>query len=155
MSEDGKIDYSSCSDAELQDVLNCIDSKNYPKNYQNLLAVIESRQENSIPIETGSSNKSKYSIPTGSHGFIEIPLDKRYIVPFRLIMLLIAVPFAMEVYEVLATGVADKGSYVVTRGEHWGYYAHLAKYLAFALLFLWLGSFGVKDKEAVARRREP
>jgi len=154
MSEDGEIDYSSCSDAELHDVLNHIDSTNNPKNYQNLLAAIESRRVDSVPVETGSSKKSKYSIPTGPHGFIEIPLDKKYIVPFRIIMLLIAVPFAIEVYEVLTTGIADKGSYTITRGEDWGYYAHLGKYLSFALFFLWLGSFGVKDKAVVARRSE-
>ena len=98
---------------------------------------------------------SKYSIPTGPHGFIEIPLDKKYIAPFRIIMFLIAVPFAVEVYDVLATGIADKGSYVIARGEHWGYYAHLGKYVSFALFFLWLGSFGVKDKQVVAGRSKP
>lgn len=154
MSEDGKIDYSSCSLAELQDVLKHIDSTKKPKNYQNLLAAIESRRGDSDPADTGEDKKSKYSIPTGSHGFIEIPLDKRYITPFRIIMLLIALPFAIEIYDVLTTGIADKGSYVVARGEHWGYYTHLGKYASFALLFLWLGSSGVKDKEAANRGNE-
>ena len=152
MSEDGNIDYSSYSDAELQNVLKHIDSVNHPKNYQNLISVIESRKNDATPALASTNSKKRFSIPTGRHGFIEIPLDKKYIVPVRAIMFLVSAPFVVEVYDVISTGIADKGSYIVTRGEDFGYYAHLAKYLAFAFFFLWLGSFGVADKEVVTNR---
>jgi hypothetical protein len=154
MSEDGNIAYSGYSDAELQNVLEHIDSVNNPKNYQNLLSVIESRRGDSTPATASTKIRGRFSIPKGRLGLIEIPLDKKYIVPFRAIMLIVAAPFVVEVYDVLRTGIADKGSYIVTRGEDFGYYAHLAKYLAFAFLFLWLGSFGVADKKVVASREE-
>ena len=74
-------------------------------------------------------------------------MDKRLIWPFRIVMLLISVPFTIEVYDVLVSGVAEKGSYSTVRGEHWGYYTHLFKYVMFALLFLWMGSFGVTERK--------
>jgi hypothetical protein len=119
-----------------------------------MLLVTQSGPSNNRQEMSEDGDKSKYSIPTGSHGFIEIPLDKRFITPFRIVMILIALPFAIEVYDVLNTGVADRGIDVIARGEHWGYYAHLAKYASFALLFLWLGSFGVRDKAATNRSTE-
>ena len=155
MSDDGEIDYSKCSSEELQDVLKHINKTEYPANYRNLLEAIEQWNIRSVSTVARESQKSPFTIPTGSHGFIEIPLDRKYILPFRIIMLLIAAPFVAEVFEVLTTGVADRGIDVIARGENWGFYAHLAKYTSFALLFLWLGSFGVKDKTASTRDNEP
>jgi hypothetical protein len=116
--------------------------------------VTQSRHSNSRNEMSKDGGKSKFSIPTGSHGFIEIPLEKKFVIPFRIVMILIALPFALEAYNVVTTGVADRGIDVVSRGEHWGYYAHLAKHASFALLFLWLGSFGVRDKATAIRADE-
>ena len=155
MSDDGEINYSSYSMSELRDALEHIDQRNYPANYRNLLAAIEMQEGESVSPAKDDVKSEKKLIPVGSHGLIELPLDKKYIAPFRVVMLLIASPFALEAYDVLVSGFADNGSYVLARGEDWGYYAHLAKYASLALLFLWLGSFGVKDKATVIHVDEP
>lgn len=77
---------------------------------------------------------------------IRIYIDKKYILAFRIIMLLISWPFVVDVYEIISTGIADTGKYISVKGEDWGYYAYLSKKLAFSLFFIWLGSFGVQDK---------
>lgn len=45
--DDGTIDYSGCSDRELQEVLSVIDQKTHPKNYAKLVAEFERRRANS------------------------------------------------------------------------------------------------------------
>lgn len=74
-------------------------------------------------------------------------LDEKYLLSFKLIMLLISAYFLYEAYIVYETGIADKGSYVIRVGEHRGYYSFLMKKCAFGLFFMWLGTFGSKKKE--------
>lgn len=73
-------------------------------------------------------------------------IEKRYLLAFRITMIFISLPFLHDIYTVLATDVADSGRYIAERGEDWGYYAYLFKKFAFAFLFLWLGTFGSRDK---------
>ncbi len=79
-------------------------------------------------------------------GPLVVYLDKKYLLAFRITMIIVSIPFLQDVYVVLSTGIANSGGVITEKGEGWGYYAYLFKKLAFALLFLWLGSFGAKDK---------
>lgn len=76
-------------------------------------------------------------------------LDKKYLLAFRITMLLVSLPFLHDVYLILASGIADSGEYIVNRGEGWGYYAYLFKKSAFAFLFIWLGTLGAKGKSDI------
>ena len=73
-------------------------------------------------------------------------LDKRYLLAFKICMLLVSLPFLYDVFIILSSGLADSGEYVVKRGEGWGYYAYFFKKSAFAFLFVWLGTLGSKEK---------
>lgn len=73
-------------------------------------------------------------------------LDKKFLLAFRITMLIVSLPFLHDIYTVLSTGVANSGGVITEKGEGWGYYAYLFKKLAFAFLFIWLGTFGAKDK---------
>ena len=73
-------------------------------------------------------------------------LDKRYLLAFKICMLLVSLPFLYDVFIILSSGIADSGAYVVKRGEGWGYYVYLFKKSAFAFLFVWLGTLGSKEK---------
>lgn len=75
-----------------------------------------------------------------------IYVEKKYIDAVRVIMVLISLPFLANVYDVLAQGYVDHGSYVINRGEHWGYYTNVLKNGTFALFFWYLATFGVKPK---------
>ena len=146
MSEDGTIDYSRYSLEELLDIREHIVASRYPINFRNLQSAIEAKQSTSEPLPTRTDQSKLEQIPVGRHGLIEIPMERKYINAFRAVMLLVAVPFLLRVYDVLGTGVADLGTHIVERGDGWGYYAHLFKHAAFSIFFLWLGSFGVKAK---------
>lgn len=73
-------------------------------------------------------------------------LDKKYLVAFRITMLVVSLPFLNDVYLIIDSGIADSGEYIINRGEGWGYYAYLFKKSAFAFLFIWLGTLGAKEK---------
>lgn len=75
-----------------------------------------------------------------------IKVNKKYVSFLKLVMLAVAIPFLLDVYDLLATGIADTGRYTSIRGEDWGYYAYLFKKLAFLSFFLWMGSFGILAK---------
>lgn len=62
-------------------------------------------------------------------------------------MLLAALPYLVNTYEVLVQGSADLGTHVAVKGDDWGYYARLFKNIAFLLFFVWLATFGVKERE--------
>jgi len=97
--------------------------------------------------DENAPRKTKGRIPIGPHGLIEIPLDKKYVVMFRVVMLIAAIPFVREVYEIIVSGEAELRSFTATRGDHWGYYAELSKESMIALFLLWMGTFGVKAKD--------
>jgi hypothetical protein len=78
---------------------------------------------------------------------IKVYLDKKYLLAFRVAMILVALPFILNVYETLTSGVALDGKFTFIQGEHWGYYSYLSKNLAFSFLFLWLGLFGTEEKK--------
>lgn len=79
-------------------------------------------------------------------GSLIVFIERKYLLAFRITTILISLPFLHDIYIVLATNVADSGRYIAERGEDWGYYAYLFKKFAFAFLFLWLGTFGSRDK---------
>lgn len=76
---------------------------------------------------------------------IRVYLKRKYVLAFRIVMLLVSWPFIFDVYQVIVAGSANLGTHIAVRGEDWGYYAHLSKKGIFALFFLWLGTFGTKD----------
>lgn len=72
-------------------------------------------------------------------------LDKKFLTAFRILMIIVSIPFLHDVYTVFSSEVANSGGVVTKKGEGWGYYAYLFKKLAFAFFFIWLGTFGAKD----------
>ncbi len=77
---------------------------------------------------------------------IQMQFEKKYLWPIRGVMILISLPFILIVYETLITGVAEGRRYDYIQGEHWGYYSYLFKHFAISALFLWLGLFGISEK---------
>lgn len=75
-----------------------------------------------------------------------IYMEKAYILPFRIIMFVVALPFLSDLHQAWSTGVANTSNYPAVRGENWGFYVYLFKQSAFSFFFIWLGTFGVKDK---------
>lgn len=77
---------------------------------------------------------------------IEFYVTKTYVIPIKILLILVSVPFIINIYDTLTTNIAISGNFTFVKGEHWGYYSYLFKNFALSFLFLWLGSFGVKDK---------
>lgn len=77
---------------------------------------------------------------------LRVYLERKYILPFRMVMLLATVPFLINMYDAINTGIAFSGRYYVEAYTS-GFYVYLLKQGAFLLLFLWLGTFGVSKKE--------
>lgn len=77
---------------------------------------------------------------------IRVELEKNYVLAFRLVMILAAWPFLSNIYFAFLTGSIDIRTFTAVRGESLAFYVGVAKNAAFALLFLWLGSFGVMAK---------
>lgn len=78
---------------------------------------------------------------------IRIYAEKKYVLPLRIIMLVVAYPFIQEAYQFIESGVIKSGQFTFVLGEHWGFYAHLSQEVIIALVLLWLGSFGIQDKK--------
>ncbi len=80
---------------------------------------------------------------------LRVYLDRKYLVGFRIIMLLVACFFLVEAYEIYSSGEAISRRNVATLGvsesEDFAYYSALGKKLAFGLFFTWLGTFGSTD----------
>lgn len=82
---------------------------------------------------------------------IRVFLEKKFLLGFRLIMLLIAMFFLMGAYEIYSSGESfgRGGNHAVlgeSSTENFAYYAELIKELVFAILFIWLGTFGSRSK---------
>ena len=73
---------------------------------------------------------------------LKVYLDKKYLIPFRLVMLLVSLPFVIDIYVALDTGFSG-GRIAFSSGE-FGYYSYISKKAAFSAFFLWLASFGSK-----------
>jgi len=61
-------------------------------------------------------------------------------------MFLASIPFMTNIYDTIVSGIAISGKYTYPK-ENWGYYAYLFKELAFSFLFVWLATFGSKEKD--------
>jgi len=77
---------------------------------------------------------------------IRVELEKNYVLAFRLVMILAAWPFLSNIYFAFVTGSIDLRTYTAVRGESLAFYVGVAKNAAFAMLFLWLATFGVSAK---------
>lgn len=86
---------------------------------------------------------------------IRIFVEKKFLLPLRIVLLLVAMPFLFDAYEVLISGVADNGKTVRIRGQDWGYFLYLGKKVAFALFFIWLATGGLKEKEKQENASQP
>lgn len=75
---------------------------------------------------------------------LRIYIHKKYLVAFRIVMIIAALPFADNVYDAVTTGTTNLRTDYVTRGEHWGFYANVAKNLAFTFFFIWLATGGTR-----------
>lgn len=82
---------------------------------------------------------------------IRVYLEKKNILPFRIMMLVASWPFLVGAFEVAVSGSASLWTHVATRGEDWGYYTNLIMKATFALFFLWLGTFGTRDIVTVGK----
>jgi uncharacterized membrane protein len=74
-------------------------------------------------------------------------LTDQWVWPFRVLCLILSIPFIYKIYVALSTGVATSGRYTYDQGGHWGFYAYVFKYVAFAFLFVWLGTLGTQKKQ--------
>jgi hypothetical protein len=83
----------------------------------------------------------------GKSMLIKIDVEKKYLWPLKIILILISLPFILNVYNIYVSGVAESGQYTFVQGEHRGYYSHLFKHLVISLLLLWLGLFGINAKK--------
>ena len=79
---------------------------------------------------------------------IRFTLKKEHIWFFRILMILVSIPFVISAYEAVVTNVAHSGKFTFVKGEHWGYYSSLLKDCALSFLFLWLGTFGSSIKSS-------
>lgn len=85
---------------------------------------------------------------------IRVYLERKFLYAFKVVMILVAVPFALEFYEILTTQKATLRTVTVSQGEHWGFYAELIKNGSIALFFLWLGTLGSKEKMSEPRVKD-
>ncbi|MCL1065711.1 hypothetical protein L2735_02670 [Shewanella olleyana] len=77
---------------------------------------------------------------------MKLYIKAKWVWPIRIICLFISAPFLHKVYTAFSTGIAESSRYTSVQGEDWGFYAFVFKYMAFAFLFVWLGTFGTKEK---------
>ncbi len=78
--------------------------------------------------------------------FLIVDIDKKYLLVFRITMFLASIPFIVNIYDTIVNEMAISGKYIYPK-ENWGYYAYLFKELAFSFLFLWLATFGSREKD--------
>jgi hypothetical protein len=127
----------NCSNRELVNIREHIDSQRYPERLELLLSEIESRKVGKPEHRT-----------SGWKGPIRIKVRSALIWPIRGVFSVLVVWFGLEVYEALESGIAFSRDVYFVRGEHWGYYASLGKDLAFLFMFSWLSSFGTVERKA-------
>ncbi|MDJ0917633.1 MAG: hypothetical protein QNJ05_07710 [Woeseiaceae bacterium] len=77
---------------------------------------------------------------------IRVYLEKKWLTPFRILMLMLATPFIADVYSALATGVSQGRVYDPTIDEPFYLYVEVLRDAAFALLMLWFATFGSSRK---------
>ncbi len=83
---------------------------------------------------------------------IRVYMDKRFLLVFRFLMLLVALFFLAEAYKTYATGESfGRGSNHAILGESstddFAYYAELVKEFVFGVFFIWLGTLGSRSVE--------
>lgn len=79
---------------------------------------------------------------------IKVTLDKKYLWPFRLIMGLLAIPYLLDIFSSLETGIAQsRGTTAARTEDSLSFYIFLSKDLIFSLVLLWLASFGAEEKQ--------
>lgn len=76
---------------------------------------------------------------------LTVYISKRYLLAFRILMLLIATYFLIDMYEVWIHGIVNQGSVTHIKGDGLGFYSYFLKKVSFTCLFLWLATFGAKD----------
>lgn len=85
---------------------------------------------------------------------IRIYVDKKYLLSFKLVVLILALPFLYKVYDLITTGMVIDGEHTFIKGEDSGFYSYLINYITFSALLLWLGFFGFKDKATKKEHKE-
>lgn len=81
---------------------------------------------------------------------IRIYAERKYLLGLRTVLLLVALPFMLDAYDIVVSGIADNGRTIRVQGEDWGYYLFLLKKIVFALFFIWIAIWGLKEKEPAA-----
>ena len=66
---------------------------------------------------------------------ITVELSKKQLWFFRFGMILVSVPFVLNLFETITTNVATDGKFTFVKGEHWGYYSYLGKNIVFSDFF--------------------
>ena len=76
-----------------------------------------------------------------------VEINKKYLMGFKVAMIMISVPFVIDAYEIYKSGsYINKDGFEYIRGESRGYYSFLVKKAVYASFFIWLGTFGSKCK---------
>lgn len=90
---------------------------------------------------------------------IRVYIKKKYLLGFRIVMLIVALPFLGDAYNAIITGeiLTNRGNLRVldeTSTSNFAYYAALGKEVIFSLFFLWLATFGSKKKLETNNKEE-
>lgn len=75
-------------------------------------------------------------------------MEKKYLLGFKLLMMVLAIPVALEIIDIISSGsvVNSKGKELILGEESYAFYSKLIKEIAIFVLFSWLGTFGSKVK---------
>jgi len=84
---------------------------------------------------------------------IRVYLEKKYLLAFRAVMLMVAVPFFITVYKALISGsIETRSGAIETLGNGSGFYIIILEKIAFILFFIWIGTFGSAEKKATDKQ---
>jgi hypothetical protein len=156
-----KVDFSSYSLNDLYSSAESVDRTKYPDRAKEIDDLIREREQgtqkgtlkiNDIETLSNQSNRTR-NIDEKNFKLVKFYLDKKYIIPFRIIMLSIAVLVLIDIYDGLSTGEIYSRNSNFDK-NHWGYYAALFKQSIFAFICSWFGTLGVKKKNSNVAEKE-
>jgi hypothetical protein len=81
------------------------------------------------------------------YSLIHVCFEKKFLLVFRLLMIVVALCFLWPIYNAINDG------YVTIKGSKWingqmSFYTYIIKYFVIAALFIWLGAGGARKKES-------
>lgn len=78
---------------------------------------------------------------------VRIYVQKKYIVPMRIVFFLASIPFFLDAIFICLSGNTSHGNYVEADGGGMSFVLSLGEKLAFAMLFVWLATGALREKK--------